>query len=76
MRNASGVITNRLGSNYIFSVFLQMPVLHFLNVPYKRALMESIRTMLEIDRAIFPNNATEICVDGYDQAFVGDFDEG
>ena len=50
-----------------------MPVLHFLNLPYKRALMESIRTLLNIPST---NDPPEICVDGYDQAFVGEFEEG
>ena len=67
-----------------------MPVLHFLNVPYKIELMESIRTMLninstenrtsaynpEMDRNKWFMDPPEICIDGYDQAFVGSYDEG
>ena len=58
-----------------------MPVLHFLNVEYKTNLMnnlteilgiESINRQLESNRNMPPR----LCVDGYDQAFVGTFDEG
>jgi len=72
-----GIITNRLPSTHIFSVFLQMPVLHFLDLTYKGILMESIRSLLNIPvDTTATMNETEICVDGYDQAFVGEFEEG
>ena len=63
-----------------------MPVLHFLELRYKIRLMDSIRARIGIPR--FPTAPTrtddlatfttepEICIDGYDQAFVGSFDEG
>ena len=74
----------------MLTIFLQIPVLHFLNLPYKIELMESIRTMLDIssnftrnsdynpeeDRNVWFMNETEICIDGYDQAFVSSYDEG
>lgn len=79
-------------SRYVLTIFLQIPVLHFLNVPYKIELMESIRTMLninstesftrssaydpEMDRDVWFMSPPEICIDGYDQAFVGSYDEG
>ena len=57
-----------------------MPVLHFLNVEYKTNLMNNLTVILGIDpinnRKDNPNNPPDLCVDGYDQAFVGTFDEG
>ena len=62
-----------------------MPVLHFLELRYKIRLMDSIRARIGIpstnnitdteDPALFTSEP-EICIDGYDQAFVGSFDEG
>ena len=86
MRDENGAIINRVPSEYVFTVFLQMPVLHFLDSRYKIELMESIRTILGINSINGVNgrdsnassftNPPEICIDGYDQAFVGRFDEG
>lgn len=67
----------------MLTVFLQMPVLHFLELRYKIRLMESIRARIGIsdtttrteDPVTFMT-PPEICIDGYDQAFVGSFDEG
>ena len=58
-----------------------MPVLHFLDVQYKTVLMDRLTEILgftPIDRQldINRNMPPRLCVDGYDQAFVGTFDEG
>ena len=84
-RNENGTITNRVSGQYVFTVFLQMPVLHFLELRYKIALMEAIRARIGVsdlpgvtrseDLSTF-TNPPQICIDGYDQAFVGSFDEG
>lgn len=81
-RVGNGTIINRVPSDYIFTIFLQIPVLHFLDSSYKIELMESIRTMLNIDGIDRTTDVStfvtppEICIDGYDQAFVGSYDEG
>ena len=46
-----------------------MPVLHFLNVDYKGLLMEGVATLLQ-------TTTDNLCIDGYDQNFVGEFEEG
>ena len=57
-----------------------MPVLHFLDVRYKTTLLNNLTQILGITftnaRAIDPDIPPVLCVDGYDQAFVGTFDEG
>ena len=82
VRDENGTITNRVSSEYVFTVFLQMPVLHFLELRYKIALMEAIRQRIGIPGVTRSEDLStfmtppEICIDGYDQAFVGSFDEG
>jgi len=51
-----------------------MPVLHFLNVDYKRELMEGIANLTQTGGS--PISADDFCIDGYDQNFVGEFEEG
>jgi len=58
-----------------------MPVLHFLDVRYKTALLNNLTLIiLNISptdiRAPDSEDPPVLCVDGYDQAFVGTFDEG
>ena len=60
-----------------------MPVLHFLELRYKIPLMEAIRLRMNIGPATARSvdvdeftTAPDICIDGYDQAFVGSFEEG
>ena len=59
-----------------------MPVLHFLELRYKIRLMNAITRILNIndpdrspDSTVFAMPPA-ICIDGYDQTFVGSFEEG
>lgn len=60
---------NRVHDTFIFSLYLQMPVLHFLNLEYKTQLMTGIAGLLS-------TTVNNLCLDGYDQNFVGEFEEG
>ena len=66
----------------MLTIYVQMPVLHFLDVRYKTALLNNLTLIIlnisSTDDIRVPDseNPPVLCVDGYDQAFVGTFDEG